>query len=152
MESTYKNYKSSKRTGADGRTIDTSNIGKSRSKPKESKSTKPKPKDSGSPQVRSTPSRQRRKRFQRDAEDGSSKPQWDDDFDDVTPKDNTQSQKEVVERYATAAATIAKKGNANALADFADHQHKFSDEERAEVKKTLQSSIDALQRIADRIH
>jgi hypothetical protein len=98
------------------------------------------------------PSRQRRKRFRRDSTPEASEPQWDDDFGDVRPQDETQSQKQVVERYAKAAATIAKKANANALADFADQQHKFSEGERAEVKKTLQSSIDALQRIADRIH
>lgn len=148
LEATSEIPKSDKRTGADGRTIDTSNIGKSRSNGSKPTPTPTKP---TAPQISSTASAQKRR--ERRKQQQESEPQWDTSFqEDKTSTKQPKTQKQVAEKYAGAAAGLSLGRDVQHLRDFVDRQHQFSAEERAEVKQAAENSIAELKRIVESIN
>lgn len=138
-----------KRTGADGRTIDTTNIGRPKKpdKPKPSpSSTEAQPAPGQKPMQTGSPSRRRRREVTR------GEPEWDDDFDaSKANEEEPRTQNEIVQKYCSAASSLGHRKNVRALRDFADRQHEFTAEQRAEVRQTAGNAIAALQRIVDLI-
>ena len=136
------------REGSDGRTIDTSNIGKSRSK-----DSKPTPKHTkpSAPQISSSASAQKRRERRKQQQEPD--PQWDTSFqEDKTSTKQPKTQKQVAEKYAGAAAGLSLGRDVQHLRDFVDRQHQFSAEERAEVKQAAENSIAELKRIVESIN
>jgi len=151
LEATDKIYQSERRTGADGRTIDTSNIGghsgssgSTRSGTERTgsigeQSTPPEP----DPMTTGAPSRRRRQSLR----SRNSKM----DALDLDDKEEPPTSEEVSQEIIRTIAKIRDSDGVQALRDFVDGQHQFTKEEKMRVKDAAQSLIDDLRNIHTQI-
>jgi len=138
-------------TGADGRTIDTSNIGGHSGSSESTRSgtertgsigeqsTPPEP----DPMTTGAPSRRRRQSLR----SRNSKM----DALDLDDKEEPPTSEEVSQEIIRTIAKIRDSDGVQALRDFVDGQHQFTKEEKMRVKDAAQSLIDDLRNIHTQI-